>query len=435
MPKHSAFSRFFVKKRGERRTGPVWVGSAGLTVFFASLLFVGACILAAVFTFLFLPEVAANRRFVQNTCRVVDKKVDVRVADEIRSYRPRIEIEYTVDGQAYRTWTYRITQSYSADISYPRQVISRYEVGEEYPCWYDPLDPSRAVLELQYTKFVWLMLLLPSILMALGGTGLAFTLSKWGVSDERRAAMARRALDLDPFDRGTGVAVFPNIPSEGPLTDSPGTTLAFRLPMRDPHARTLVALIVGCVLWNSMVSVFGTLAVESLTRAQFDWLLLGVSLCFAILGGWLILICFRRILDHTAMGRTLVEISDHPLYPGRTYQVFVSQSGRLTLRKFKVLFVCEETATFREGTNPRIEKRRVYSVELVSREKIQVQPGAPLEVTCELELPEGAMHSFKSPNNSIDWQIVVEGRPRRLNRFERTFPIVVYPSRNEALLA
>ncbi len=431
MPRHSRFSSFFVKKRGERRTGARWVGSAGLTLFFASLLVIGACILAAVFTFLFLPEVAANRRFVRHTCRVVDKNVDTRVSDEIRSSRPQIEIEYTVAEVPYRIWTYDLTQAYSADPTYSKQIVNQFEVGEQYPCWYDPYDPSRAVLVLQYTKYVWLMLLLPAIFLALGGTGLALSLSRWGVSDERRAAMARRAMDLDPFDRGAGLAVFPHIPDDGPLTDSPGTTLAFRLPMSDPQGRILTALIVGCVLWNAMVSVFLTLAIESLGHQRIDWMLLVVSVGFALLGGWLVVICFRRILDHTAMGRTLVEISDHPLYPGGTYQVFVVQSGRLTLRKFKVLVVCEETATYQEGTNPRTESRRVYSSELVSREKIQVQPGAPLEVTCEFELPEGAMHSFKSSNNSIDWQIVIEGRPRRLDRYERSFPVVVYPRRHE----
>ena len=56
--------------------------------------------------------------------------------------------------------------------------------------------------------------------------------------------------------------------------------------------------------------------------------------------------------------------------------------------------------------------------------------GVPFEARCALEVPAGAMHSFRSEHNEIVWKIVVKGQLARWPDFQRSFPILVYPNGN-----
>jgi hypothetical protein len=140
----------------------------------------------------------------------------------------------------------------------------------------------------------------------------------------------------------------------------------------------------------------------------------------------------RQILIVNGIGPTLVEISHHPLVPGERYKLFVSQAGRLRLKSFSVLLVSEEQATYRQGTDTRCETRRVYQRELFSRENFDVPRGAPLEVPCELEIPARAMHSFKAAHNELNWKVIVAGLAEGWPRYERAFPVIVYPGNGES---
>jgi hypothetical protein len=130
----------------------------------------------------------------------------------------------------------------------------------------------------------------------------------------------------------------------------------------------------------------------------------------------------------TGIGVTLVEISDHPLYPGGKYEVFISQSGRLKIKTFRVLFVCDEEATYHQGTNTRTARQRVCEQELFRRDNFEIQSGDPFETQVALEVCEGAMHSFTSANNQIGWKIFVRGEVEGKPDYERAFLVTVYPA-------
>ena len=61
------------------------------------------------------------------------------------------------------------------------------------------------------------------------------------------------------------------------------------------------------------------------------------------------------------------------------------------------------------------------------REGIRLRSAAPFEAGCAVQLPAGAMHSFRSQRNEVQWSLVVEGDLRARGRFERIFPLVVHP--------
>jgi hypothetical protein len=133
------------------------------------------------------------------------------------------------------------------------------------------------------------------------------------------------------------------------------------------------------------------------------------------------------MLITTGVGPTLVEISAHPLEPGGEYELFLSQAGRLTLKAFRVLLVCEEQATYQQGTNSRTETCPVFQEEVFAREDFEIEHGTPLEVRVWLRVPPGAMHSFKSTHNEVRWKLIVKADVRGWPNYQREFPLLVYP--------
>jgi hypothetical protein len=148
---------------------------------------------------------------------------------------------------------------------------------------------------------------------------------------------------------------------------------------------------------------------------------------FLLIGVGAIVYFLRRLLVAAGIGPTRLEISDHPLQPGREYRLFLSQSGRLRVKALRVSLACEEAATYRQGTNARSETREVYCQEIFRREDVEIS-GQPFESPIELRLPEGAMHSFAAGHNEINWTLVVEGEPAGWPNFRRAFPVIVRPA-------
>ncbi|MBN1396115.1 MAG: hypothetical protein JW959_13920, partial [Pirellulales bacterium] len=113
--------------------------------------------------------------------------------------------------------------------------------------------------------------------------------------------------------------------------------------------------------------------------------------------------------------------------PGGRYRLFLSQSGRLELNALRASLRCEESATYRQGTDTRTETREVFRRELFLRQGFSVRSGLPFETEIEFDVPDGAMHSFAADHNEINWTLVVEGDVANWPDFKRSFPVVVRP--------
>ncbi|MBI1904559.1 MAG: DUF3592 domain-containing protein [Planctomycetia bacterium] len=423
--------RLFGKKRGDRRTGSQQLGSFGMMLFWAGTLLVGWWFLGVILTYV-LAEWQSNRLFQENECVVLAKRVGTPTTGDHETYRPDILVRHVVDGMAYPRWTYDITRAYSHDRERAESALAEFQVGQTRPCWYDPRDPQRVVVVRGYTSYLWLMTFLPLPLIVLGFVGLWFNLRSSDASAERRLAMGERTGGGRKPGKKARLEEFPTVPKDARLTDSPGTTLAYRLPVAGQENWATVAVVVGSLVWNGMVSVFLTLAVRSFAVGEPQWLLTAVGLVVAAVGIWLVRVALAMLRQGASVGRTLIEISDHPLYPGESCRVLLSQFGRMTMPQLRLLLVCDEEATFQQGTNTRCERRRVYEQELLSRSHITVDPAGPFELEHELVVPSGAMHSFRSAHNEVAWRLVVEGSAEGWAEFQRTFPVVIHPPRESA---
>jgi len=267
-----------------------------------------------------------------------------------------------------------------------------------------------------------------SAFVLIGGGGVAYSVLHATASAERRSVMVKQAGDIELLsDSVPPHKLYPTIPRDANLTNSPGVKLAFRLPISYSPTWIFLPIVVLWITAIGAASVYSVWAIDS--RRLFSFLtLVAITLVIAAIA---ITYCFvRSLVQQIILGPTTLEISDHPLYPGEQYQVFVSQAGHSTIAWLQLRIVCEEQATYQQGTNVRTETQTICSQPIFRQDDFRINPGMPFEHQCDLRVPAEAMHSFKSESNGVNWRLVVRGSAAGWPDFERTFPIIVYPCRN-----
>jgi len=432
------FFRIYGKKRGDRRTGSRTLGSVGEVVFFSFFLAVGLCALAWLAFRWLIPEWQVVHGFRDGECTVTAEaadesptRLDTAVIDGRRRYRPQVHITYTVNGQTYDRWTYDISGDYLDSQADAQVILEQFTLGSMWHCFYDPINPSIAVVVRGYSPWLFIALLVPATFIIIGGAGLTRSIFLWGRSAEQRSVDLQRVAALTPWQQTETAQHLPYVPHGANLTNSPGTTLAYRLPTGAQAGWRVFALGAASVLWNGIVLALLALYVTGGITADPPWIL-WVMFLVAIPAGWgLVYLFVRQLLLTSGVGPTLVEISDNPLIMGERYEVFLSQTGKLSLKKLQLDLECEEEATYRQGTDTRTDRRRVVQQTLWQREQFEIEQGLPFEVRCELRLPAGGMHSFLGSYNAVHWNLVVRAELADWPNFERSFPIVVHP-RKEA---
>lgn len=294
--------------------------------------------------------------------------------------------------------------------------------------------------------WVWLLgLLLPVVLLLLGATGLVRSFRGWGRSEERRAAMGRLPDLLAPVAGAVEAEGLPTTPAFDHLTNSPGTTLAYRLPTEDAEGWSLVAAGLFAASWNAMLAVFLAGGGLGLRSAAGDPLLAVMVVAFGAVGAGSIVLFVLRFLAAHAIGPTHLEVSSMPLEPGERCRLRLTQSGACALHRLTVRLELEEQSTYRQGTDVRIERRVVTRLPLAGWQDLRIGPATRFDGDAEAAVPAAAMHSFVSEHNCVSWRFIVEGEPAtpsgsrrwslsRSRRFERAFPIVVVPAGSRELL-
>jgi len=274
----------------------------------------------------------------------------------------------------------------------------------------------------------WLMVLVMGSLTLIGGVGVILAALRVGTSAERRSALAKRATDIDLLNEALpSRREYPTIPRDTNLTNSPGIRLAYRLPVTHGGVWALFAATAFFLVWNAVAAVIVTVDLKNHMAGRHDWSLTLLAIPMVLVGVWSGYYFIQQMMLHTGIGPTSVEISDHPLRPGQSCQVSVWQSGRLVVNSLTLSLVCEEETTFRQGTDIRTERSRVFCGQVFCAQDFKIEPGNPFERECPLNIPAQVMHSFKSSHNAVYWMLTVRGDTKFWAIFERKFPIVVYP--------
>jgi hypothetical protein len=278
----------------------------------------------------------------------------------------------------------------------------------------------------------WLMVLVLASFVLIGGSGVVYTALHVGTSAERRSALVRRAAGLDLIrDALPSLSEYPTVPRDAHLTNSPGVILTFRLPTVQSSKWKLWFATLFFLVCTALSSVLLVVALDSFVLGVPEWFLSVSLLPLLALNAWSFRLFLREIWEEARIGPTYLEISDHPLQPGKEYAIFFSQAGRTALRSLEMSLLCLEEATYVQGTDIRKETCTVFRERICRFDGIRPEPGTPFEAREKLRIPEQAMHSFQSGHNAVHWKIVIKGRPESRPSFLRSFPVIVYPPRGD----
>ena len=285
-----------------------------------------------------MPEWRVNHEFVETTCRVLDKRIGEKQGEDGPLYRPEIKIEYEAGGETYRDWHYDIHWVYSSGRENAQAILDQFALfdsakNNRYPCWYDPTNPYVAVL-----------------VRGISLVGVAGVHRAGFLRGDRGRRLALHVVALGKIGRAAG--------GDDPARPRAGFLRPERRPARlsvrsagrrhDQQPRHAAAISsadgqfarLGTVRpgWPSVSSGMALCGSSRrwLWAATWQATPIGFSLFFLIpfvlIGLGAVVILLRQLLVATGIGPTLMEISDHPLQPGRQYRLFLSQSGRLTVQ-------------------------------------------------------------------------------------------------------
>lgn len=427
--------RIFGKKRGHRRTGSQAWGSFGDGLFHAALVAAGLVFGALMVTGVAVPEWRINRDYVPTTCRIVGQGLVRRSVEDppgsaTLTWRPCLLVRYDAAGATRESWSRSDPSTGGADRAAAAAALADWPLGAEVPGWFDPAHPERIVLRRGFSWWLWaLTLLLPGALLAFGGSGLVRAIRRWGRSEEAIAAAGGLPTLAAARPAAAG---HPGVPACDDMTNSPGTVLRYRLPLESPESWTLLGLGLFAAAWNAVLVVLAVGAGLDAAGGRLHWFLLALLVPVVAVGVAAIVLLVRALLLKAAVGTTQLEISDHPLRPGGTYDVLLAQGGAGDLRELEMTLECEEQATFRQGTDTRTETMVVQREPVRSWRDIRLTPGTRFEALGAATIPVAAMHSFASEHNAVRWRIVVRGVPAGWPAFTRVFPLVVAPAEEAA---
>jgi hypothetical protein len=178
---------------------------------------------------------------------------------------------------------------------------------------------------------------------------------------------------------------------------------------------------------GALAAALGVVTIEQHLAGQPRWFLTGFAALVSVLAAWATYSFLRELVSAGWIGPTSVEISQLPLVPGGTCQVYLNQPGTLSVQRLELLLVCDEETTYLQGTDIRQDQQRVFRQAICARERFEIDAAQPLEENCTLEIPPQAMHSYKSQFNSVNWRLIVEIQAEGWPLYRRSFPLIIYP--------
>ena len=274
---------------------------------------------------------------------------------------PELTYQLRVDGRWYTATGF---DNMGGRTSAPADADA-FQRKQSYPCWYDPRDPSHAVLQRRVYKPFYLATAIPLAFLIIGGSMLSRSL---------RPVVT---------------------PALGGLTH--GDTLAVRL-----HPEMIGAKAAGCLAAAAIVFAAAAVVV-------FVTVAPGVALVLAAIDGFIIFHLIRTIRG-IGIAEPIVEIDREPLNPGDSARVFVRQPGPARFAEFKVSLVCEEQG--QRGT------RKLHSHLMLKK-----KDASEVADTLAIDIPPDGPLSKKELQTIVTWKIVVQ----RKDSADREFVFRVTP--------
>ena len=117
-----------------------------------------------IYTANILPDKEAKESYRQVDCVLISKQLSTR-GHLIHTYRADFLVSYNVGGVQYNRWVSGngLDASFTQNEQEQEDILSQYEIGGTYPCWYNPTNPQLSILVLRHNWLSTFPLLVPSV--------------------------------------------------------------------------------------------------------------------------------------------------------------------------------------------------------------------------------------------------------------------------------
>lgn len=420
-----------LKKRGRGLASSPLLARVGDALYHAMFVAAGVIGLWWSLSDVLLPEwrlAAEARGFQETRCTVRGQRVSDRPGLAEPEYCAEVEVEFSPEGvDPIRVWTRHGVGRDTISRDEASAALARFPVGDRRSCWYDPADPHRVMLSVRRRWWPWLVLSIPVSLVAIGSTGLVRMLVTSQSSPERRSAMLARGLDLSQFDAETPrPTIASGLPPVEKADASPGVEQSHRLPVDGAGGWRVAGMGTLCLVWNLLVAMF---AYQIGVGYLPEWVRLAVATVVAAplaYVGWRMTYSTWRDAGASS-GAFRIEVDRHPMTCGESTAATLLMFGPTRLRGLVVSLVCDEIATYRQGTDARTAVVETHRTELVNERRLEVAADESTRVDFEVRTPTAGPHSFVSPNNEVRWSLELEAATLTRGEVRQRFPLCVYP--------
>lgn len=343
--------------------------------------------------------------FVPVTATVISTDIKVHESTDSdghpsTSYEPIVNYRYQVDGRTYEC-NEVIPLGGSGPHSWARELVNRFQQGQEVDAFYDPADPTEAFLVREYSFLPYIFLLFPMLFLSVAaGIGLGTSLATRGVPEPTPATGGW--FELRPQKR---------------IRD---LRKAFLLIATSWH-------IVGVLVWGHYFRVAEP--PYGLTAWIVTCIYEGLGLVPVILFGYY----FRlgRIVSDAdvAIDRQEVRLGDE-LVVNVQQDVFTP----LHVAVQEIALVCEETIKRRSGSKTTISSHTCYEDRAALVQDRDVRAGDILSGQHTLRVPDDREPSSPPGQKSYPkyaWRLELSTKITGQPDYNANFRLNVQPSRQE----
>lgn len=352
-----------------------------------------------------------SRGWRETPCTITSSELEISSDSDGTSYAPKIKYRYSLDGGEFNGDRYSFFKL-SAGRKWAQSIVDRYPVGTTVKCFYDPQQPSQAVLDRSMGIYP-IVVGGFTMLFVIVGLGVIF----FGFRTPQTSATSSAS-------SGSALSVSWSFQTSSSSTAGADEWARFDGPqkLKPVQSRWAAAIGVGLItlFWDGIVSVF---VVVLFFGGQFNWCFMAFLVPFILIGLLLIVASVHQAL---ALFNPKVEValSNGAIPLGQSMDVAWQLTGRTNrLKKLTVKVIGTEKVTYTRGTRTHSEDSNFF-------ESVLFEESNPAEFefgTREFQVPESSMHSFRGNKNQVLWKIVIHGDIPYWPNMDDSFEFYVKP--------
>lgn len=395
----------------------IWIA----TIFCSIFIGIGATVL---FSFYVLPCWALFRSGGWPQTQAVMDRIEVIESrgDDSTSYYPEAEYHYSIEGVPYSGSLFWFGQKNSVNQrALVDAAVEPFEVGGEFPLYYNPANPSESVVVRQLAPGSWFFaafsvafIIVPLLIL-------------WGAISSSSTKEKPSPLAVTSTDGFVGTASpvtsafhSPTCPNE---VDDPHNNQPYMVKPTSNQLTTAIALFCIAVVWLGITGIVGFANFRTFSFISGIFFTI-----FALAGIGMLAGAIYSYLGSLNPKPTVV-CSQSQIYPGSEFEIswtFASNAGSVSsgsIRSIKLSLIGNETVTYRAGTDTRTELKAFIEQTLFESS----DPTTFAEGFALTKIPADSMHTFQSTNNRVQWLVKMEGDIPYWPNISETFEIQVYP--------